>query len=483
MAAPIQFNDVANFPLGVRVFGTMIVPGTSGRSFFVDSTNVANKGDDLQHGGTPQAPFATIDFAIGQCVANQGDVIYVLPGHAETLTTANGINMDVAGVKIIGRGDGRDRPIITLASSVNACITANAANCRLQNIVVDATGIDNVGQGGASLGAIRILSNDFELVNCEVIISTTGNQAVCAVGVSTAAHRAKITDNLFSGVAFAGPAYAIHVYGTGGVTVENIEIARNRIIGDFSDAAIRFEMTDKLSNLYMHDNVIVTLGTDQVGLRFNVAIGSTGLVVRNYMLGTLISALYSTVAPGISNIDNYGYDSDTAGLQGTLIPIVGTTLPASTSLVDQIMGEFSAKHANFLSVSALMSNAAWNTVATHELFTVTGTCRLIIIPVCSTDLTDAGGGTITLGIEGSTAAFIAATTAANIDANEVWLTTTPAFSYARSGVIDVIVSDKDVGYEIAVAALTGGVLDFYCWWVPLSNPNTATVVASTGGAL
>src|SRR3954465_1858829 len=71
--------------------------------FFVQSTN-GNAGDSSGKGQTPDAPFATIDYAVGQCSANQGDLILVLPGHAETVSAAAGLALDVAGITVLGIG-------------------------------------------------------------------------------------------------------------------------------------------------------------------------------------------------------------------------------------------------------------------------------------------------------------------------------------------------------------------------------------------
>src|SRR5690349_3795433 len=77
-----------------------------GDIYFVGS-GVTGATDAAGYGKTPDAPFATLDYAIGQCTASQGDVIYLLPGHTETTTA---IALDVAGVRIIGLGWGRIRP-------------------------------------------------------------------------------------------------------------------------------------------------------------------------------------------------------------------------------------------------------------------------------------------------------------------------------------------------------------------------------------
>mgnify|MGYP006139353905 CR=1 FL=1 len=48
---------------------------------------------------------------------NKGDVIVVMPGHAETVSGAAGINCDVAGVSIVGLGRGAARPTITMSAA------------------------------------------------------------------------------------------------------------------------------------------------------------------------------------------------------------------------------------------------------------------------------------------------------------------------------------------------------------------------------
>lgn len=75
--------------------------------------------------------FATIDEAIGACVANRGDVIYVAPGHTENVTNGS-IACDVAGVTIIGLGSGAMKPTLTWTAT-NSKINVTAANCTWQN--------------------------------------------------------------------------------------------------------------------------------------------------------------------------------------------------------------------------------------------------------------------------------------------------------------------------------------------------------------
>lgn len=486
MAAPVQYNDQANFPLGARIYGVSIVPETTGRILFVDSTNTANKGDDTNHGNTPQAPFATIDFAIGQCTASRGDIIKVLPGHTETLTAAGAINLDVAGVTIEGLGEGRSRPTITLASAVTASIDFNAASCILKNIVIDMTGIDNIGQGGGSAGGIRLLAADCVVMNCELIIATTGNQVRNAIGASTSAHRSKVINNLIAGSATAGPLSAINVSGAGAITVDGLEISYNRIIGDFSTAAININMTDIARNFFIHDNTIIASGSNEPSLIIVVGAGSSGIVAYNQMAGTNLTNIYSpglVDAKGFVNVENYGYDIDTSGLLGVPLPIVGTQLPANVSTLDQILGqEFSFLQANYLVVTADFSSATWNTIGTHEILTVPAQgLRIIIVPEIVTTLTSGGAATLSLGEEAAGTSIIGATAVAALTAGKFWLTATPAAAFAKTSVIDRIVHTLDIGFAVAAFAFTGGRIDFHIWTVPVTNNGIGSVGA--GGAL
>ena len=139
---------------------------------------------------------------------------------------------------------------------------------------------------------------------------------------------------------------------------------------------------------------------------------------------------------------------------------------------------------NYLPVTVDFSSATWNTVATHELFTVTGLVRVQIIPECTEDLVAGAGGTISLGIEGGTTAMNTATLFSLIDSNDLWLDeTTPSPLFSSTELIDKIINNNDIGFEIATNAFTDGTMIFHCWWEPLNQTTPGTVVAGAGGTL
>ena len=101
------------FSGGVSVRGMPILNVYGGNVFWVDSVSGSNSYD-----GTEKRPFADLDYTVGKCTANNGDIIYVAPGHAETVIAAAGLDFDVAGIEVIGFGVGTTRPTITISMLV-----------------------------------------------------------------------------------------------------------------------------------------------------------------------------------------------------------------------------------------------------------------------------------------------------------------------------------------------------------------------------
>ncbi len=126
---------LTNFPGGISSQGVPVLPGASpalrpGNVFFVGNASGQN-GSDGNSGGQPGQAFATVQQAINSCTASHGDTIYVLPGHAETVT-ATSIALNKAGIAVIGLGVGLARPTFTFGAAA-ATITVTGANCLWAN--------------------------------------------------------------------------------------------------------------------------------------------------------------------------------------------------------------------------------------------------------------------------------------------------------------------------------------------------------------
>ena len=173
---------LTHHPHGMSSFGMPVIGGggemTLGNVWFVDSGHEA-RGDAAGYGAAPDKPFATLDFAVSRCTASNGDVIFVAPGHAETIATATALALDVAGIKVIGLGQGANRPVFTVATLAAATITISANNVTWVNCVV-------VGALDGLNTAITVTGNDVTLdleyrdtsvtVEADIVIAVTGDR-------------------------------------------------------------------------------------------------------------------------------------------------------------------------------------------------------------------------------------------------------------------------------------------------------------------
>lgn len=126
----------AGFLNGVTMRGVPIVQSHPGQVFWVyNGTGLlpGQRGGSDGNKGTFNSPFASLNHAITQCVANRGDIIVIKPGHTETVSSATALNFNVAGVAIIGLGTGTNRPKFTLDTANTATIPVSAANISIQN--------------------------------------------------------------------------------------------------------------------------------------------------------------------------------------------------------------------------------------------------------------------------------------------------------------------------------------------------------------
>ena len=150
-----------------------------------------------------------------------------------------------------------------------------------------------------------------------------------------------------------------------------------------------------------------------------------------------------------------------------------------------------------VTVTVDFTSGTWNTVNTHELFTVTGAVDVLLSNRCTTSMTDAAdGGMISLGVETDPDLLITSTSfsaATGIDAGRFWFSNTTQVSDAfppttgmapqNGAIIPRSIIGLDIGYEITVEAATGGVIEFVCMWRPSNGVGSGSVVAGAGGAL
>jgi len=113
-------------------------------------------------------------------------------------------------------------------------------------------------------------------------------------------------------------------------------------------------------------------------------------------------------------------------------------------------------------------------VGAHTLFTVTGNVLVQVFGICDTDLV--GAATLEVGVTGNTAGLIAQTAnATTIDDGEILVDATSAVGVEALPSTYILNDGNDIIMTIGSAAITAGVIDFYCLWRPLSSNGLVTV--------
>jgi hypothetical protein len=185
--------STSNYPNGfadnVQIRGVPIIQTHPGKVFWVSNVTTGlltgQRGGSNGNKGTFDSPFSTILYAISQCVANRGDIIFVKPGHAETVSAAAGIILSVAGVAIVGLGSGSSRPTITLDTANTATITVTANNVLVSNFLFKANFL-NIATCFSIANAQ--VATDFQVDSCEFRDNSVILNFVSCVKVGTTAN-------------------------------------------------------------------------------------------------------------------------------------------------------------------------------------------------------------------------------------------------------------------------------------------------------
>lgn len=212
-------NFPQGFPFGLTVRGMTVLNAYPGRVFWVDSNAGADSGK-----GTFQRPFDTIDYAIGRCTADKGDIIMVKAGHVETITAAAGVALDVGGISIIGLGNKRNRPIIDFTTSAAASFKVTADNIYVENLHFR-------GSVDALTNPIHVLGSDFEMSNFTIQDVAGTAQAVDWVLTTAAANRMHLHHFEYDGDTAAGTNAGIAIVGGDGHKIHDFVADGNFAVG------------------------------------------------------------------------------------------------------------------------------------------------------------------------------------------------------------------------------------------------------------
>lgn len=281
-----------------------------GSIFFVHSGTGT---DGAGYGRNPDAPLATIDYAIGLCTASKGDVIYVLPGHAENLTAADSIDCDVAGVSIIGLGSGNLLPILSTTAAAGS-ITVDAANVTLKNLRL----LANFATGTTAGVTITANGNGCTLDGLQFRDTSATSEFLVHVSVAAA-----VTDLLIQNCSFVTAAGSLtnSILFAGATT--NTVIRRNVFFVDSADSVID-HLAAACVNILIDSNYIVNQDTGAAGYVIDVHASGTGMACNNRGAYNKVDA-EMTKGAAMWWLENYF--SNTIAESGLLEPATAHAIP------------------------------------------------------------------------------------------------------------------------------------------------------------
>lgn len=436
MATSNDNRNYSNYPNGfdggVLIQELLGFEPVASKIFWVGNNPVIQNNEKQQsdsNKGTFHSPFATIDFAIGQCSANNNNVIIVREGYTETISAASGITCDVVGIYIVGTGQGANRPTITFDTATTASIVISAANTTIKNII-GLTGFD-------------ALTNPFDVqaADCTLDIewqdASSTVEAERVVLTTAAADGLKVKLKYLGFTAGNATVNAVRLVGcdNGEIDVDFYGIASTAVVEFSTTACTNIKVSGYFYNSGTTDlskNVIDTQGSSTWFVK-----GTDGAAGADFSGGSAL---------GVAKVTN--------SVLGTRVTKAPATLPASTTdnlftiaggrvLITKFVGE----------VTTIVEVQACNTKVNNN-----PTVGTTVILATNVDITGAEAGA-TFTVEGDATALV------------IGLGGT---SLGILGGMNLEVAEGAL--ELETAATNTGATKWELWYIPLDDG--ATVVAA-----
>lgn len=263
------------FMNGVLIQGVPVQMMHPGKVFWVNGSSVlaeGSKSGSNNNKGTYREPFATIDYAVSKCTANRGDIIMVMPGHTETASAADAIDLDVAGIAVIGLGSGTLMPRVDYTAAAGE-IAVGADNVTIHNINFHANVTDVLIAVDIEDGVDYCTISD-----CLFDVETTAtDEFATAIRLTNNNTGCRIVGNIIE-QGLGGAVSAIKLDADTHRTI----IEDNIITGDYSTANIHGDTTLS-TELLVRNNLLVNGGSGGVGTEPVVELltGTTGVLSWN----------------------------------------------------------------------------------------------------------------------------------------------------------------------------------------------------------
>lgn len=287
-----------------------------GKTIYVDSAVAASDGS------SPDTAVGTLAAAIAKATASQGDVIVILPGHAEAVADATSLAFNVAGITIVGLGTGAKRPTFTFTTANTATIPVSASSIAISNCIF-------VGNFLSIASCFTVAAApDFQVERCEFrdTSATLGFLSIITTTVSVNADGLLYAGNRRISAATTTPGPDIVIAGTiDRVTVWGNTSFHSTISNNV--AALIEHGALVVTNLLCAYNYVYSVNTDTATgaiLVKTTAITGSGLIMHNRIraLDVAGAIVIPAVAVQYGAFDNL-YIGDGTQVSGFVLPAIG----------------------------------------------------------------------------------------------------------------------------------------------------------------
>ena len=312
MAIQTALPRVGASSVGVRTaFGVLLPPGAKIAAYVG-----AIQDDSLDAYSVSTLLVGTLQAGLARARAGKGDYVIVLPGHTETVNTADFFTNLVAGTQILGVAPSQSSlmPTLNFTTVTGASFLLDVADVTVSGLKFT-VGIDALATFlNVSAAGCRIQDCWFQMG------AAAAADPVTAVTVSAGANDLQIVNNRFAGTGTAVSTNCITVSGA----VDGLQVINNdfdfQALGatngaiEFSAAATQFRI--------LRNNIVNRRGTAAVAIRWTDTAGLAGIISENNLAFTadITAATAALSAAGTSNHAVRAFDNQVHDVnQGTSI--------------------------------------------------------------------------------------------------------------------------------------------------------------------
>jgi hypothetical protein len=405
--------------------------------------------------------YTTLDAAVAGCTADRGDWIIVAAGHTENISTANGADLDVAGITVLGLGVGDNRPTLSFTNASGE-VVIGADDVRIINMRF----LANVTAVTTAINVETTFEN-FIIEDCDFAVELQGTDEFvdCITIAATNTDGGIIRNNYFSSgeASNAGPQSWINF-----VDCNDLQIYGNTFYGDCAVACIQNETT-AANYVTIRDNIIfngIIGGTAGLNAQpcIELVATTTGTIVNNSLFCNVATPDLAIVGADMFMAGNtYSESEGSAGVSLALSDSAGLKCayvqPASIAAVTNLF----AVTGGPIIIRDIVGVVTTNIVATGCLINYN------IDPTEPATDTVFGTDGTALEINGDAAGTVY--TWDGVIATDLTATTNGVVLTQGTDVSNGILCPQGM-IELAATATNAGVIAFYMVYSPLSPKST-----------